>query len=413
MSTQLGRVFNVMEYGAVGDGVADDSTEIQAAIDAIEALANPVPLFFPVGEYLCTTGLVFDDGLIRIIGGGGQGRAEDPLQGATLIAGTNAMELLRINSTTSLEQEGPIIEHMNFRDESAAKTATLLRIHNINRWTLRNCTLRDASGTGGIGLELTRETAGDNAWGMVDQCTFVNNESGLVATRSFGFNLVGGHFTSAAGTVQHLHIDENSSAIQIQGTKFDNDIGILIEGSHNSVIGATFENCNPGIRFNDTGSGLNGKRNQIVGCGFTGSGSETGIDFTGTLPRDNQVLGSTFTNLATNVAYGGLNNNITGHTRIGAGLVSSATTLDWNHDIVNVDNVTTITLPDCATFSGKSYLIRRNGASQTTIDRAGADIFSDGDTQKTLDSNGAAIGIFSTGGTNWRIVGTEGTVGGS
>ncbi len=95
---------------------------------------------------------------------------------------------------------------------------------------------------------------------------------------------------------------------------------------------------------------------------------------------------------------------------------STATTLTWDHGVLNVDTsggAVVITLPDNAAFDGKNYLIRRDGASTVTIDRAGSDTFDDGDTAKTLDSDSAAIGIFSIGDTEWKIVATEGTVGGS
>ncbi len=95
---------------------------------------------------------------------------------------------------------------------------------------------------------------------------------------------------------------------------------------------------------------------------------------------------------------------------------SGAVTLDWEDAVVNVDTAggtVVVTLPDNAAFDGKSYLIRRDGGNTVTIDRAGSDTFDDADVQKTLDSDGAAIGIFSIGDGEWKIVGTEGTVGGS
>jgi len=49
-------VFNVKSYGATGDGVTDDTSAIQAAIDAWRDASNGV-LGFPSGEYLCNSGL--------------------------------------------------------------------------------------------------------------------------------------------------------------------------------------------------------------------------------------------------------------------------------------------------------------------------------------------------------------------
>jgi hypothetical protein len=96
--------------------------------------------------------------------------------------------------------------------------------------------------------------------------------------------------------------------------------------------------------------------------------------------------------------------------------VSSAFTPTWIEGVINVDTsggVVTITLPDNGDFNGKGFLIRRDGASVVTIDRAGSDTFDDADVQKTLDADSAAIGIFSIGDTEWKIIATEGMVGGS
>ncbi len=403
-------VVNVKDFGATGDGSTDDSTSIQAAIDYIEGLANPMALFFPVGEYRCVTGLVFDKGLIRIIGAGGQSRSEVAPDGATLVAMTNAMELLRINSTTSLIHEGPIIEHMNFRDNSAANTAVLLRIHNINRWTVRNCTFRDASATGGVGLQLTRESGGDNAWGIIDQCTFTSLDLGISAVRSFGFTMIGGHMTGGG-----MLLDDLTQHVKVFGTKFDQD-GIVIEGMQCSIQACSFENTDPGVRFNDTGSGHGSRRNSLIGCAFAGGGTETGIDFAGTDPNNNIITACTFTSLATDISLlaAGFANVIKANQKQrGVLLTFVGVNLDWRHDIISADTTSPQVLPDATTYDGKSYLIRRRGGNQVIIDVSGSDTFDDSDTQKTLDSQGAAIGVFSDGSTSWRIVGTEGSVGGS
>lgn len=68
---------NVKDYGAVGDGVADDTSEIQAALDAAPAGAQ---VFVPAGTYKLTSNLTVDtsvalrgagDGTILSFTGGG------------------------------------------------------------------------------------------------------------------------------------------------------------------------------------------------------------------------------------------------------------------------------------------------------------------------------------------------------
>lgn len=53
--------YNVRAFGAVGDGVADDTAEIQAAINACQT-AGGGTVFFPGGTYLCNTGAAYSDG---------------------------------------------------------------------------------------------------------------------------------------------------------------------------------------------------------------------------------------------------------------------------------------------------------------------------------------------------------------
>jgi hypothetical protein len=95
---------------------------------------------------------------------------------------------------------------------------------------------------------------------------------------------------------------------------------------------------------------------------------------------------------------------------------SSNFTLDRGHSVVNVDSsggARTVTVPLTSGFKGVNFLVRRDGSNTVTLNRSGGDTFDDGDTAKTLDSDGAAIGIFSIDDGEWKIVGTEGTVGGS
>ena len=42
---------NVKAYGAAGDGVADDTAEIQAAITAAAASTDTKGVWFPAGDY--------------------------------------------------------------------------------------------------------------------------------------------------------------------------------------------------------------------------------------------------------------------------------------------------------------------------------------------------------------------------
>lgn len=55
---QSSHVFDVRKYGAIGNGVADDSAAIQSALKAASA-ASPATVYFPAGTYMVGTALFF------------------------------------------------------------------------------------------------------------------------------------------------------------------------------------------------------------------------------------------------------------------------------------------------------------------------------------------------------------------
>jgi hypothetical protein len=61
-------VFNVCDYGAVGDGATDDTTAIQAASTACNAAGGGI-LYFPIGTYLIS-GAVTVTRLVNVLGAG-------------------------------------------------------------------------------------------------------------------------------------------------------------------------------------------------------------------------------------------------------------------------------------------------------------------------------------------------------
>ncbi len=98
LSDRAADVFNVKDYGALGDGATADVVAIQAAIDAAESAGGGI-VYFPAGTYRTAVPLIVDSDFVTILGSG---------VGSTIIRAASAMTiLLRMGpadlSLTSLE----------------------------------------------------------------------------------------------------------------------------------------------------------------------------------------------------------------------------------------------------------------------------------------------------------------------
>lgn len=84
-------VFNVRWFGAYGDGSNDDSTAVQAAIDAAESIGGTV--FLPAGTYLINTGLTLQEEGVVIKG---VGRDVTGATTGTILKAGGAIQLLNV-----------------------------------------------------------------------------------------------------------------------------------------------------------------------------------------------------------------------------------------------------------------------------------------------------------------------------
>jgi len=103
---KLQQYIGVKDFGAVGDGVADDTTAIQNAINAAIAYGQGTSVYFPVGTYLIKDTLTVTSG-IRLYGYFGATNAVNgaPTQMKTVIqwdSGTTGKTMLEWSTGTSL-----------------------------------------------------------------------------------------------------------------------------------------------------------------------------------------------------------------------------------------------------------------------------------------------------------------------
>ena len=110
LENRFADVVNVKDFGAVGDGVADDTDSIQ---DAIVATTTSKALFFPSGTYTFSTQLVFTTSKIGIIGEG---------------SGTTFLKYTGANTTNDLIVVGngvSAIVNVNFTGFTLYSTTTM------------------------------------------------------------------------------------------------------------------------------------------------------------------------------------------------------------------------------------------------------------------------------------------------
>lgn len=122
--------FNVKDpaYGATGDGVADDTSEIQAAINAANAAGGGI-VFFPAGTYLISSTLTLEDD-VKLWGSGAE---------CTTITSNNAAAVITCSGAGSYFQT---IESLHIT-RTAGSSAGVVYVTGGTNLRLLNCVLDD------------------------------------------------------------------------------------------------------------------------------------------------------------------------------------------------------------------------------------------------------------------------------
>lgn len=352
----------VREYGAVGDGVHDDTTAFLNAIADATAAGGGVVWVPPVngnGAYIITKTLDLSAGGVSIWGAGDNSHlSQSYLYFQGLAAGSN---LLVVGSGTSLK---------GLTISTALTNYTMINAGNISGLVIEDCAFRFGSVLPGMVFG----GAISNTW--ITRCYF----SGAAPAASAAITMLAGGGASSWGT----WITHNAVALAGPGGFLDaqgvHDITVAANVTAPAVTG-TF-----GVRLGTTCVGI-----AVVGNDFTGFTSAV-VDNSTTTTKVIQTAPYNF-----GASGGG-----------GGGAVQSKTanyTMLAGDALVNVDatgGAVTITLPVTPTV-GQVYMVKKVDASANAVTVA--------DSSGTID-NAASVTIstryqadsFVYDGTNWWIV---------
>lgn len=214
------KLMDVRHFGAVGDGVADDTAAIQAAINASAGRA----VFFPAGDYLVNTGLT--------VGSGCRLHA-DP--GATIKAGTNSMTVL---STTAGFKTSVKIVDLTI-DGNGKTGVTAIKLSNVQfnsavmGVNVNACAVGIQIDTTCIGVHIDRPTI----YGTVDAIKIMASNANVVTCPQID------HQTGIAPLTGTGLFMSGSSNLLVGGFIQGFQYGVYDQGDYNKVDATYFELC--------------------------------------------------------------------------------------------------------------------------------------------------------------------------
>lgn len=265
-------VFNVTDplYGATGDGVTDDTAEVQAAITACGTAGGGV-VYFPPGFYQITSSLAIAASKVRLRGSG---------RGVTTLRYTGSAGTACLGDDPSATRFYCGVDDLTVSCITVGAVA--LRLQNAYRWTSHRSSFESQNGTTGIALDGDGALANACYLNTFDNCDFWGSLASVKLNDNVnGWRFVGGVLegpgyavwmpgtTSNSGTMMFVGV-----AIQSEGT---NTAGVIIQlgttgaqlfkASYNTFVACRIETSAATTIVNEN----NGFYNAIIGGSIGGT----------------------------------------------------------------------------------------------------------------------------------------------
>lgn len=272
--TLLKRGVSVKEYGAVGDGVTDDTAAIQAAMNATLGT-----VFFPLGVYLISASLNFAGAGQRLQGEGASSFDDGWIP--SLITGTVAGPLLRVAGTNRIN--GVHVEGLGFRNLSTNAAAVGVDLSQTSRARIVDCIIRGATGatTGAARLLIGLKLVGPAYFTDVRGVRFAWCQYAIYAGTGgpFGGITANPNATSiiacSMSACDYGFLNESGTGIKFIGNTIDSYglIGVRLTGdaSRNFIAGNYIEAAAGGTNlWVSTATAVD---NMLIGNAHSGSGA--------------------------------------------------------------------------------------------------------------------------------------------
>lgn len=276
--SQLKRFTSVKEYGAVGNGVADDTTAIQAAI----AAAPTGTVYFPAGVYLVSASLTWASEGQRFQGEGAT--SFDTNYVGTLIKGTVAGALLKTPSTLT-RYNGIHIEGIGFENDSTNAAACGVDLSGASRARIINCVIRGVTGAAiGARLPIGLKLVGPAYFTAVHGCRFawcstaIETDSGGPFGGTTAPPNASSMMQNSMSSVDYSWVNKAGTGIAFVGNAIDSyeTAGVRLMGTAaRCYIAGNYIESNPaaaGSPFNLWVSAATAVDNMLLGNAHVGNG---------------------------------------------------------------------------------------------------------------------------------------------
>lgn len=238
-SAVMESVFNVKDYGALGNGSNDDSTSIQAALDACDSAGGGI-VYFPKGTYNIGSGIIVGSG----------NTFANQKQSHTILQGAG-------NGATTISHSG-------------ADSQTAVWFNHVVGGGIKDLTIYRNAGALGTGTTIGLETSGPTG----SSGTTTNN-CVLDHVSIMGFNICwkcyGHGCCSSEITSRNLTLGYGDTGFQSIDLNALNFVFEQLIIAHCSVVGMY---CFPGVHVFGGASG-----NNLLDFYFAGTGSNTVSNF--------------------------------------------------------------------------------------------------------------------------------------